>query len=142
MKRRLGWDDCQITLAEGCLELAWEGISFSQFSVVQCAEVSLRHRSPDGEGQLVFRFRTTRRETADLVVVRVTVPAAEVPGARELVGALHHEHGVPDRPADEDETVRLEQVPGEEDGWLLAPAGPESGELFAHVMDRIENDPH
>ncbi|MFE6891058.1 hypothetical protein [Streptomyces sp. NPDC057694] len=141
MKRKLYWPGNEVTLAEGCLEFAWDGISFAQFSVNRCAEASLRPRSPDGEGQLMFRFRTARPETADLVVVRLTVPAADVEGARELVAELHDAHGVPDRPADEDETVRPEQVPAESNGWLLAPAGPVSAEFFAHVMDRIDSDP-
>ncbi|WP_353945366.1 hypothetical protein ABII15_29900 [Streptomyces sp. HUAS MG91] len=142
MKRELRWPGCHVTLDAECLECAWEGISFAQFRIAQCAEASLRLRSPDGEGQLVFRFRTARSETADLVVVRLTVPASGVPGARDLVAELHHDHGVPDRPADEDETVPLEQVPNEPDECLLAPVGPASAEFFAHVMDRVGNDPH
>ncbi|MFJ4713973.1 hypothetical protein [Streptomyces sp. NPDC088785] len=141
MKRELSWPGCEILLAEGAVEFAWPGIAFVQFAVAECAEASLRPRSPDGEGQLVFRFRAARPDTADLIVVRVAVPAAEVPEARDLVAELHHDHGVPDRPADEDGAARLEQVPDEARDWLLAPSGPASAELFAHVMDRIENDP-
>lgn len=141
MTLRLEWPGFRLVHDEGVLGLRWPGAADLEVKAERCVEASLRPRSGDGSsGQLVFRFRSAPSETADLIVVRVGVPAAHVQGVEQLIQQLRHAYGVPDRQADEDDTADLVRVPAGAHGWVLAPVGPASEELFDEVMDRIEND--
>ncbi|GAA2328593.1 hypothetical protein GCM10010431_58820 [Streptomyces kunmingensis] len=88
----------------------------------------------------MFRFRSAESHTADLIVVRADVPTAQVQSAEQFIALLRREHGVSDRLTDEDEATELERVPAGAAGWVLAPTGPASEELFSAVMHRIENE--
>jgi hypothetical protein len=137
----LAWPGFQVSYEDHHrLKFSWTGTGLAEFEAECCAEASLRPRSADGSGQLVFRFRGAQSDAADLTVLRVGVPAAHVQDAGQLVQRLRREHGVPDRQDDEDEAAELARVPAETDGWVLAPTGPASEELYDEVMERIEND--
>lgn len=122
------------------LKFAWTGSGSAEFPIACCAEASVRPGSTDGSCLLVFRFKSQQSDATDLIVLRVGVPADRVQDAKWFVRWLHHEHGVPDRPVDEDEAASLERVPAGADGWLVAPTGQASEELFLEIMDRVESD--
>ena len=140
MNLRLEWPGFRLTYGEGVLELGWSGAATLDVKAERCVEASLRPRSCDSCGQLVFRFRSAQSEATDLIVVRVGVPAVHFQSTEHLIQRLRREHGVPDRQADEDETAELCRVPAGADGWVLAPTGAASEDLFGEIMDRIEND--
>nr|WP_202538660.1 hypothetical protein [Streptomyces sp. SID8379] len=135
------WPGFELVLNEGVLGLRWTDAADLEVKTERCVEASLRPRSGDGSGQLVFRFRSASSEAGDLIVLRVGVPAAHVRGTEELLDLLRREHGVPERQAEEDEAADISRVPSDTREWVLAPTGPASEELFVEVMERIENDP-
>ncbi|OIK00694.1 hypothetical protein [Streptomyces colonosanans] len=136
----LEWPGFQLSCNEGILGLRWPGAADLHVKAERCVEASLRPKSGDESCQLVFRFKSAPPDATDLIVVRVSVPAAQVQGAEQLIQWLRREHGVLDQQADEDERAELVRVPTGSDGWVLAPTGTASEELFDEVMDRIKND--
>ncbi|WP_327672192.1 MULTISPECIES: hypothetical protein [unclassified Streptomyces] len=142
MTQRLEWPEFRLEYGEGILQLNWSGAAVLEVKAERCIEASLRPISGDGSGQLAFRFRSASSDTTDGIVVRVGVPPAHLQSADALVQRLRREHGVPDRRADEEEAGELARVPAGAPGWVLAPAGPASEELFDEVMDRIGADPN
>ncbi|MFF4156462.1 hypothetical protein [Streptomyces sp. NPDC001678] len=141
MIHRLEWRGFQLVYDEGILELVWSGVATLAIKAERCIEASLHSKPGDGSGLLAFRFKSTSSDATDLIVVQVGVPAAHVQSAEQLTQRLRREHGIPDRQADEDETAELARIPAGTDGWVLAPTGPASEELFDEIMNRIENDP-
>ncbi|QTZ93810.1 hypothetical protein [Streptomyces auratus] len=137
---RLEWSGFRLHYDEGILGLSWSDAAVLEVKAERCIEASLRPKSDDGACQLAFRFKSAPSDATDLIVVRVGVPAGHVQGTKQLLQRLRREHGVPDRQADEDEAVELARVPMGTDGWVLAPTGTASEELFDEVMDRIQND--
>ncbi|MFE0191967.1 hypothetical protein [Streptomyces sp. NPDC058989] len=137
---RLEWPGFHLVYDEGVLGLRWSDAADLEVKADRCIEASMRPVSGEGSCQLVFRFKTAPSDATDLIVVRVDVPAAHVQGTEQLIQWLRHEHGVPDRQADEDQAAELVRIPVGADGWILAPTGPASEELFDEVMDRIKND--
>ncbi|MFJ9855370.1 hypothetical protein [Streptomyces sp. NPDC101150] len=137
---RLEWPGFLLVYDEGVLGLTWSDAAALEVKAERCIEASLRPTSGEGSSQLVFRFRSAPSDATGLIVVRVGVPAAHVQGAEQLIQRLRREHGVPDRQAEEAETAELARVPAAAEGWVLAPTGPASEELFDEVMSRIENE--
>ncbi|WP_171163998.1 hypothetical protein [Streptomyces sp. I05A-00742] len=140
MTLRLEWPGFRLVYEEGVLGLRWSDAADLWVKAERCVEASMRATSADGSGQLAFRFGSAPSDATDLIVVRAGVPADHVQDAEQLVQRLRREHGVPDRRADEDETAELARVPVGTDGWVLAPTGPASEELFDEVMERIKNE--
>ncbi|PJM94416.1 hypothetical protein [Streptomyces sp. CB01373] len=137
---RLEWPGFQLVYDEGVLGLRWSRAADLEVKAELCIEASLRPKSGDGLCQLVLRFKSAPSDATDLIVVRVGVPATHVQSVEQLIQRLRREHDVPDRQADEVETDEFVRAPMGTDGWVLAPTGPASEELFGEVMDRIEND--
>ncbi|MGW3100888.1 hypothetical protein [Streptomyces sp. NPDC001100] len=140
MTLRLAWPGFQLKYNEGLLELSWPDAAVLEAKAERCAEASLGPVSGDGSAQLMFKFRSASSDATDLIVVRVGVPAAHIQGVEHLIQRLRREHGVPDRRTDEDESADLSRLPARGPGWVLAPTGAASEELFDEVMDRIAND--
>lgn len=140
MIRGLEWPGFRLVYDEGVLGLRWSDAADLEVKAERCIEATMRPKPGDDSRQLVFRFRSGPSDVADLVVVRVDVPAGHVQGAEQLLQWLRREHDIPDRPTDEDETAELARVPAGADGWLLAPTSAASEKLFTEVMDRIEDD--
>ncbi|MEU8139861.1 hypothetical protein [Streptodolium elevatio] len=138
MTLHLQWPGFQLDYCEGTLQLRWPAAVIMDAKAERCAAASLRSRSEDGSGQLTLRFKSAAPETTDLIAVRVDVPVGHVGRVEGLVELLRREHGVPDRPGDE-ETSDLVRIPAEEADWLVAPTGPASEQLFDEVMDRVAN---
>ncbi|MFI1617150.1 hypothetical protein ACH4VT_09240 [Streptomyces lydicus] len=140
MTLRLEWPGFRLVYDEGVLGLSWSGAAVLEVKAERCIEASLRPKSGDYLRQLAFRFKSAPSDSTDLIMVRVGVPAAHVQGTEQLIERLRREHGVPDRQADEEEPAELVRVPAGAGGWVLAPTGTASEELFDEVMDRIQND--
>ncbi|WP_432002542.1 hypothetical protein [Streptomyces sioyaensis] len=137
---RLEWPGFQLDYDEGVLGLSWSDAAVLEVKAERCIEASLRPKSDDGSCELAFRFKSAPSDATDLIVARIGVPAAHVQGTEQLIHRLRREHGVPDRQADEDAAAELVRIPVGADGWVLAPTGPASEELFDEVMDRIQHD--
>ena len=136
----LKWPGFQLEYGEGVLQLHWPSAAVLEVKAERCAEASLGPVPGDGSAQLMLRFRSTPSDATDLILVRVGVPAAHIQGAEHLIQRLRREHGVPDRRTDEDESADLSRLPARAPGWVLAPTGVASEELFDEVMDRVAND--
>lgn len=140
MTPSLEWPGFRIEYGEGTLQLCWSGTGIMDVKAERCVDASLRPRSGDASGQLLFRFKSAPADSTDLIVVRVGVPAAHFQGAERLIQRLRREHSVPERQVAEDEATDLARIPTGAEDWVLAPTGSASEDLFDEVMDRIGND--
>ncbi|MDK1472639.1 hypothetical protein QNO07_04230 [Streptomyces sp. 549] len=136
----LEWPGFRLDYAEGVLSVGLPATADLEVKAERCVEVSLRPRPEGSSGQLLFCFRSAPPEAADLIAVRVVVPAVHFRDVEQLIQRLRRDHGVPDRQADEDGTAELARVPPGTDGWVLAPTGSASEKLFDEVMVRVESD--
>ncbi|MHC0430647.1 hypothetical protein ACX6XY_10705 [Streptomyces sp. O3] len=141
MTLRLEWAGFRLAYDEGVLGLGWSQAAALDVKAERCVEASLRPGPGDGTARLVFRFRSAPPpDAADLIVVRVDIPAVHVQAADQLLDRLRREHGVPELQADEEGSAELARIPARAAGWVLAPVGPASETLFDEVMDRVEHD--
>ncbi|MFI9239952.1 hypothetical protein [Streptomyces sp. NPDC053079] len=129
--------------SEGRLEFVWESFGVLDAKLERCVAATFHSPGPDSGCQLIFRFRFSAggdaQERQDLVVVRVDAPARQAREAQMFMNTLWLQFGVPDQPEERGDDTELERVP-DGPGWIVAPAGPASEELFEHVMARISRD--
>lgn len=125
------------------MDFVWEGLGVFDAKLERCVAATFHSPGPDSGCQMIFRFLFSAggdaQERQDLVVVRVDAPAGQAREAQMFMDALWRQFGVPEQPEERSDDAELERVP-DAPGWIVAPAGPASEELFEHVMARIARD--
>lgn len=138
---KLDWPDFQLDCAtDGSLTFTWSRFCSIASKTRHCAYVRLVPQGSDGAYQWIFQLRAPQRPTPGLVVVRIDVPPERVREAEEYTELLRERFTLPDRPDDSSEDAVLERVPPNARGWIVAPAGAASEELFRDVMARVADD--